>query len=287
VKPVRRTKVVYSTDDGLDIPEVGPWSEKKYSLVRLYDEMFSTGMKNIWTRVYIDLFAGSGKVRIGNRGRVVLGSPLLALDVPDKFDRYIFCEQSSAKLEALRRRVEQMHPEADVHFRGDCNECIEDIIALIPKHSVSKRVLTFCFVDPYSLSLDFETIHKLSKHLVDFLILLALAMDAVRNESRYVESNNSRIDRFLGDSDWRSRWIEHAKVDPSFMRFLADEYVNRMIGLGFNKESSATMESVRSDRRNLPLYHLAFFSRHSKGYKFWKDTRKYHSDQGALDFKEL
>jgi hypothetical protein len=33
-------------DDGLMTPEVGVWAETKYRLLALYDELFSTGMKN-------------------------------------------------------------------------------------------------------------------------------------------------------------------------------------------------------------------------------------------------
>jgi hypothetical protein len=45
-------------DDGLPYSQVGPWAIDKYSLVSLYDSLFSTGMKNRWnSRIYIDLFA--------------------------------------------------------------------------------------------------------------------------------------------------------------------------------------------------------------------------------------
>jgi hypothetical protein len=33
-------------DDGLICPEVGSWAEEKYRLLSLYDELFSTGMKD-------------------------------------------------------------------------------------------------------------------------------------------------------------------------------------------------------------------------------------------------
>ena len=43
-------------DDGLVSAEVGGWTEDKYRLIALYDELFSTGMKNHWDqRVYVDL----------------------------------------------------------------------------------------------------------------------------------------------------------------------------------------------------------------------------------------
>ena len=48
-------------DDGLITLEVGGWAETKYRLLALYNELFSTGMKNKWDqRVYIDLYAGAG-----------------------------------------------------------------------------------------------------------------------------------------------------------------------------------------------------------------------------------
>ncbi len=273
-----------STDDGLEITSVGPWSEKKYGLIGVYDELFSRGMKNRWTRVYIDLFAGSGKARIETTGRIVLGSPLISLEVPDRFDKYIFCERDETKRRALESRILQGYRDADVSLLGDCNEHVDEILRLIPKHSASKKVLTLCFVDPYSLNLEYETIRKLSGHFVDFLILLALSMDGVRNEALYVEKHDNRIDRFLGDSTWRLRWDKASLKDPSFLRFLAKEYVGRMIGLGFSRESLKTMVPVRSDKHNLPLYHLAFFSRNPKGYEFWRKTIKYHSDQTVIEF---
>ena len=52
-------------NDGLMTPEGGGWAETKYRLLALYDELFSTGMKNKWDqRVYLDLYAGAGYSRI-------------------------------------------------------------------------------------------------------------------------------------------------------------------------------------------------------------------------------
>jgi len=34
--------------DGLITPDVGSWAETKYRLLALYDQLFSTGMKNKW-----------------------------------------------------------------------------------------------------------------------------------------------------------------------------------------------------------------------------------------------
>jgi len=283
---VPEPQIEYLSDDGLVTPLVGAWSEYKYRFIGFYNRIFSTGMKEIWDkRVYIDLFAGAGRARIKKTNKIVLASPLIALGVPNKFDRYIFCDHDEQNLEALQIRVKRDYPEVDVHFvLGDCNKRINDITKLMPKYSKTNKVLSFCFVDPFSLNIDFETIRILSQYFVDFLILLALAMDANRNEARYAAENNETINGFLGLIDWRERWKLVSKRDPSFRRFLAQEYASQMILMRYLDESLKTMIEVRSDDRNLPLYHLAFFSRHERGYKFWQEA-KHYIDEPELPFR--
>lgn len=275
---IAESQALYWADDGFYTPEVGAWADTKYNLVHMYNQLFATGMKKIWhKRVYIDLFAGPGKARVRKTNKIVLASPMLALNIPDKYDHYIFCDKDKRSLNALSARVKKEYPQVDAQFiLGDCNKVLDQIIYLIPQPSKAQRVLTFCFVDPFSLSIEFETIRKLSTpYFVDFLILLALSMDVGRNEARYADKNNQRIDKFLGLTDWRSRWEIAKQKDPSLRRFLAREFAQQMIRLRYKKESLETMIEMRSDEKNLPLYHLAFFSRHAKGYDFWDKVRKY------------
>src|SRR5262249_32187962 len=226
-----------STDDGLFCGEpAGAWVEDKHRLVALYDALFSTGMKLKWdARVYIDLFAGAGMLRLRESGKILLGSPLLALQVKDPFDKYIFCEKNPQSIEALRVRVERHFPKADVSFiEGDCNENAEEICAQIPVASASKRVLSFCFVDPYDLSIKLSTIAKIADRFVDFLVLLALYMDANRNLQHYLASENRKIDEFLGLSDWRERWAAQAISGKLFFpQFLAETFAGQMETLDY------------------------------------------------------
>lgn len=91
-------------DDGLTCPEVGAWAETKHRLLALYDGLFSTGMKNKWDqRVYIDLYAGAGYSRIRGTKTVIKGSPIIALTVPEPFDKYIFARK--AQISLLRSRL--------------------------------------------------------------------------------------------------------------------------------------------------------------------------------------
>jgi three-Cys-motif partner protein len=277
---------IIAGDDGLPYSDVGAWAEDKYALVGLYDRLFSTGMKNKWpTRVYVDLYSGPGFVRVRGTGRMMVSSPLLALGVPDPFDKYIFCESDRDLLQALRARVNRVSPKADVKFvLGDCNERVEEICANIPSRSASRGVLTFCFVDPYDISIRFSTIKRLSAYRIDFLCLLALQVDANRNIERYLSSGNSKIEEFLGLPRWRESWRAAENERIRFPRFLAEEYSRQMEKLGYLPVPWDRMRQVRSDEKNLPLYRLALFSRHERAYQFWDDVLHYSSDQRTFDF---
>ena len=216
---------------------------------------------------------------------MLMGSPLLALGVPDPFDRYIFCESDPELLGALQERVSRYSPTAKATFIcGDCNEKIDQICTSIPVSSPGRGVLTFCFVDPFDISIKFSTLRRLSSRFVDFLILLALHVDANRNLEHYFNSGNSKIDEFLDLPDWRERWKNAECQRVRFPRFLAEEYSGQMEKLEYLPQSWDRMKQVRSDEKNLPLYHLALFSRHPLAYKYWDEVLEYSSDQRKLGF---
>ncbi len=115
---------------------------------------------------------------------------------------------------------------------------------------------------------------------MDFLILLALHMDANRNYQRYCQNDNQKIDLFLNDLSWRDEWSK-VDSDENFVRFLAQKYSEQMQNLGYQKPEQP--HEVRSSDRNLPLYHLAFYSKHDLGNRFWKEIQRYADDQTSLD----
>ncbi|HTC94550.1 MAG TPA: hypothetical protein VK699_14010 [Terriglobales bacterium] len=110
-------------------------------------------------------------------------------------------------------------------------------------------------------------------------------MDANRNYDHYVDGNSPKIDEALGNTAWRERWKQVGVRRSDFRRFLASEFAKSMESLGYLPQELHQMKEVRSDEKNLPLYHLALFSRNQAAYKFWKDVLKYGTDQQGL-FKE-
>ncbi|MFA6597360.1 MAG: three-Cys-motif partner protein TcmP [Ignavibacteriaceae bacterium] len=272
-----KKEIFLSEDDGLFIPEIGSWGESKYQIIYDYNVLFSSGMRHNWdNRIYIDLYSGSGKARVRSTKKILNSSALLALKVPDPYDKYIFCDIDEINIASLEARVQKDFPTSNVRYIiGDCNKKIEPIINEIPKYSSKNTVLTFCLIDPFSLDIKFDTIRKLGEsRLVDFLILFAFGMDGKRNINLYLQENNSRIDNFLGLSDWRERWKIQEKKGINLVTFLANEFTKKMVSLNYRKETINNYISIRSDEKNLPLYHLMFFSKHPRGYDFWEKVRK-------------
>ena len=269
-------------DDGLISPDVGGWAETKYRLLALYEELFSTGMKNKWEqRVYIDLYAGAGYSRVQGTRRLLKGSPIIALTITNPFDKYIFCEESDELLGALKARAQRIAPQANVaYILGQCDAEIEKVCREVPKASPGNTVLSLCLVDPFDFGLKFETLRRLADFFMDFVVLLAVGMDANRNYDHYVDGDSTKIDAALGNTEWRERW--RALGDRrKFRQFLATEFSLSMETLGYIRQPLDRMKHVRSDK-NLPLYYLALFSRHETAYRFWGEVLKYSDDQTNL-----
>jgi three-Cys-motif partner protein len=273
-------------DDGLVIPEAGGWARTKYALIRSYCQQFATGMKNKWDcRVYIDLFAGAGLVRLRDSGEIVKSSALLALDIPDPFDQHIFCDMDREKLGALDKRIKRWHPDARVtYISGDANACIAEVLKTIPQFNKDYKVLAFCLVDPYCLSqLRFNTIRTIADRFVDFMVLLATDMDARRNVVTYCQKGNTTVQEFLGMPDWRQAWADAERQKVSFGLFVAREFGKQMAAMGYQEVEVQDSVLVRNSQKNAPLYRLAFYSRHPLGIKFWKQAKNFSDPQMTFD----
>lgn len=267
------------------IPEVREWSLEKYKLVGSYCDIFTNGMKDKWNQlVYIDLFAGAGYARIIETGKTYLSSALIAMSLPVKFSKYILCEDDPERYLALKSRIEKNFSHLNVSLlNGDSNKNVVQILSLLPKFGKNNTLLPFCFVDPFSLNLHFNTIaHLGGKRLMDFLILQALHMDGNRNLSKYIKEENDKIALYLGDPDWRIKFNESCKSNSSnFVRFLAEQYMIKMKSIGYLPENN--MHQIRSNEKNLPLYYLAFYSKHPRGIDYYKRVEKYSNPQLKMD----
>jgi three-Cys-motif partner protein len=282
---VKFSPIIEVEHDGLYTPRVREWSLEKYKLVGGYCDIFTTGMKGKWDQlVYIDLFAGAGYATIKESGKTYLSSALIAMSVPNPFAKYILCEENPERFCALSSRVERGFSHLDVTLiNGDCNKVVEEIFRSIPAFYKGNTVLHFCFIDPYSLNINFRTIEILGrKKSIDFLILQALHMTANRNLKKFIQEENDRIALYLGDLQWREKYDSNSKkYSTDFVRFLADQYTRKMAEMNYIPEKNT--HQIKSNIKNLPLYYLAFYSKHPTGIDYYKRVEKYASKQLKMD----
>jgi len=279
------SKILVEPDDNFT-PEVRAWSLEKYKLVGSYCDIFTNSMKDKWNQlVYIDLFAGAGYSKITETGNTYLSSALLAMSIPNPFTKYILCEEDIDRYTALQNRVKKDFSHLDVTIiNGDSNKIIDQVYKSIPPFNKGNTLLPFCFVDPYSLNLHFNTIEKLgSKMLMDFLILQALHMDGNRNLAKYLKEENEKIALYLGNNNWREEFNPSCNnYSTNFVKFLADQYLNNMKSMGYVPEKN--MHQIRSNEKNLPLYYLGYYSKHPRGVDLYKKVEKYLTQQTKLEF---
>lgn len=276
--------IIQVNDDGLKLPDpVGVWSEKKFELVGGYCEIFNAGIKNKFkNRVYIDLFAGAGFAPIKGKNKILKSSSLISLSIPTPFTKYIFCEMDKIKIEALEKRARSEFPNIQMVFiQGDSNKNVDSVIEEVMK--LGPSTISFCFVDPFSLNLHFETIERLSKlGRIDFLILLALMMNANRNLHIFILEQSNVIDLFIKKNDWREAFFKGEARKEDFIKVLADTYDQNMLALGYKVKNEGLKPKVDADEFNLALYYLAFYSKSALGNKFFSEIQKYHIPQQKL-----
>ncbi len=247
------SKRIISQDDGLIVRPSGPWIQKKYHFLSRYFAIFTKGMKNKWNPLtYIDLFAGPGRCLIEESGEEIDGSPLLALE--RDFSRYIFIEQNSECLDALKQRSRRKQKFSQIEFiAGDCNVVIDQ---------VQPAGLTVAFSDPTGLDLHFDTLRALTDgENVDLIANIQHGMDGKRNLKSYVrQQGQSKLDRFLGEradrkklSDWPDVWAR---------------YRERIETLGYSIADASNISVT--NQQGVPMYFICFASKHPKGLEFWK-----------------
>ena len=94
-------------------------------------------------------------------------------------------------------------------------------------------------------------------------------MDAKRNLQHYLQPN-SKIDKMLGNTAWRTRWNAISNPNEDFAKFLAREFAKSMSGIGYLETQLHQMKEVKTHDKNVPLYYLAMFSKHQAAFKLWE-----------------
>ncbi|NOZ69042.1 MAG: three-Cys-motif partner protein TcmP [Deferribacteres bacterium] len=88
----------------MKLDHIGIWSEIKLEIIKDYASAYTKIMNNqTWCKgyVYIDAFAGAGKHISKTTGKIVLGSPLNALEIAPPFAEYHFIDLDEDRAEGF------------------------------------------------------------------------------------------------------------------------------------------------------------------------------------------
>ncbi|MBW1692262.1 MAG: three-Cys-motif partner protein TcmP [Deltaproteobacteria bacterium] len=265
---------VQKASDGFDIRCVGKWAEEKYYYIGKYLDIFSLAMKDKWDLFYIDLFAGCGKCKARETGKEINGSALMALNLRHPFRKYFFVDLNVNALSALRERIKGSPVEDRVTIKeGDCNEKVDEIIKEIP----DRGCLCLSLIDPTGLHIKFETIKKLTQdRRIDLILTFPEGMAIKRNLEQFLRQDNSLLDSYIGDKNWRQLYkdeLSRLDLHHRGRRFI-DLYREKLKSIGYREIKSADEILIKSSEKKLPLYYLLFASKHALGHNFWSKIRE-------------
>lgn len=200
-------------EDTTGLDEIGDWSVDKLRILKDYSERYALilqsqrdqrGAKQFFTG-YIDAFAGAGEHIHKTTGMVVKGSPLIALELPHKFDHYEFIDLNPERVERLVR-LAQNRENVTIH-RGDCNTVL--LGRVLPKYRWEDRRRALCFLDPYCLQLDWRIMETAGRMRSIEIFLNFPIHDMNRNAKRKSlgdvdRKSRTNMTKFWGDESWHA-----------------------------------------------------------------------------------
>ena len=200
-------------------------TEAKLVTVEKYLKAFTTALAGKFTLVYVDAFAGSGasvpktdkqQIRLIETDDIIDGSTRRALRIAPSFDRFIFIEKLGKNLRSLQGLKEEFPEKQDKIeiLPGDANTELRNFATKLDKRNARAVV----FIDPFGLSLDWETIAALgTTERVDlwYLVPSGGMSRQVKLDGTELESAQL-LDKVLGTSDWRGRIIANTVTTDLF-----------------------------------------------------------------------
>ncbi|MGA2229967.1 MAG: three-Cys-motif partner protein TcmP [Tepidisphaeraceae bacterium] len=187
--------------------EIGNWSEVKLDILReyaaAYSKILSAQSKPKFDHVYIDGFAGAGLHRSRERGDLIKGSPIIALEIEPPFKEYHFVDLNRSKAEFLMKSIEGS-PTAQV-YHGDCNDILLQRVFPRVRYEDFRRGL--CVLDPYGLNLKWEVMKTAGQMKSIDMFLDFMVMDMNRNvlwkdPKKVSPGQAARLNLFWGDKSW-------------------------------------------------------------------------------------
>ena len=184
----------------------GDWTEAKMDIVVSYAKAYLTIMqKQHWVKtMYFDGFAGSGFISSDEeKNEERKGTALRILDIiePCPFSLYYFVELNELHKKQLESIIQDKYFGRNAHIaNADCNEKLMRMAGFLRAH---KEYRSLVFIDPYGMSVNWNSIEALKGLGVDLWILVPTGIGVTRllkNDGNISIAWLKRLEKFLGIS---------------------------------------------------------------------------------------
>jgi three-Cys-motif partner protein len=274
---------------------VGPWAAEKLDALSRALNYYTTRLKkqSQWQKIYIDAFAGPGLSEVRSKPRedggqslqlfadqstdpveqevvFLKGSPRVALDIANPFDRYVFIDKDIDRVAELERLRSEYQGRRIIEIRqGDANSILQELLNGISK----AKHRGYIFLDPFGLQVPWTTIEAVAKTgAIEVIVNFPLGMALRRmmpNSGNVPEGWQISLDTFFGSPHWRRHAYEEgvdllgkrtSKIADSEDRLLA--WYRGRLRDAFGHVSEAQLVT---NTRGGSLYYLIWAGPHEAG----------------------
>lgn len=186
----------------------GPWTEVKLGILRKYLDAYTTALKKQPFRlVYIDAFAGSGKIEASaddsDARKFISGSAEIAIGIDNRrFDRLLFVDKNPGSCKDLSD-LSLRHPQRDIEIgQFDANTFIEEL------KMDWREWRGVVFLDPFATEVWWESIRRISEFeaLDMWLLFPTSAISRILPRSRRPDDVDPKwsacLNRIYGNDCW-------------------------------------------------------------------------------------
>ena len=194
----------------------GNWTVEKLSILSDYLNFYVQALKNQpFNLLYIDAFAGNGRITTCDGESQIEGSARLALRSVLPFDEYIFIEKNSDYARELETVVQSEFPKFENRVKiesGDCNEKLASIAKTV-NWRTTRAVL---FLDPYATAVKYETLQSIAAtKAVDvwYLFPVMAAQRLMPNDVTVYDTYvnwKMKLDDLFGSNSWYERFYKES-----------------------------------------------------------------------------
>ena len=248
----------------------GPWTVEKLGILSDYLSFYAIALKSQpFDLIYIDAFAGTGKIKIGDEDEyeIIDGSAKLALQSSGAFAEYIFIEKKKSYVKELNELIDREFPEKKDRVKiipEDCNDVLLDICNKV-NWSKTRAVL---FLDPCAADVKWDTLKVVAATgAIDvwYLFPFSAVTRMMKKKGEIDPTWKAKLNSIFGDNSWESEFYSEdlqmnlfgtQDVVRNCNADLLKAYIEKRLASIFPSVSKNSR--VLFNRRNTPLFLFCF-----------------------------